>query len=39
MEEIQAELRAERVRNDLLEQRMQQFDAMEQRMQQFDAME
>jgi hypothetical protein len=36
MEEIQAELQAERVRNDLLEQRMQQFDAMEQRMRQFE---
>jgi hypothetical protein len=39
MEEIQAELQAERVRNDRLEQRVQQFDAMEQRVQQFDAME
>jgi hypothetical protein len=39
MEEIQAELRAERERNDALEQRMRQFDAMEQRMRQFDAME
>jgi hypothetical protein len=36
MEEIQAELRAERERNDALEQRMQQFDAMEQRMRQFE---
>jgi hypothetical protein len=36
MEEIQAELQAERVRNDLLEQRMQQFDAMEQRMRQIE---
>jgi hypothetical protein len=36
MEEIQAELQAERVRNDRLEQRVQQFDAMEQRMRQFE---
>jgi hypothetical protein len=36
MEEIQAELRAERERNDALEQRMRQFDAMEQRMRQFE---
>jgi hypothetical protein len=36
MEEIQAEQRAERVRNDRLEQRVQQFDAMEQRMRQFE---
>jgi hypothetical protein len=34
MEEIQAELRAERERNDALEQHMRQFDTMEQRMQQ-----
>jgi hypothetical protein len=36
MEEIQAELWAERERNDALEQRMQQFDAMEQHMRQFE---
>jgi hypothetical protein len=36
MEEIQAELRVERERNDALEQRMQQFDAMEQCMRQFE---
>jgi hypothetical protein len=36
MEEIQAELRAERERNEALEQHMQQFDAMEQRMRQFE---
>jgi hypothetical protein len=36
MEEIQAELQAERERNDALEQRMQQFDTMEQRMRQFE---
>jgi hypothetical protein len=36
MEEIQTELRAERERNDALEQRMRQFDAMEQRMRQFE---
>jgi hypothetical protein len=36
MEEIQAELQVERVRNDRLEQRVQQFDAMEQRMRQFE---
>jgi len=36
MEEMQAELRAERERNDALEQRMRQFDAMEQRMRQFE---
>jgi hypothetical protein len=36
MEEIQAELPGERERNDVLEQRMQQFDAMEQRMRQFE---
>jgi hypothetical protein len=36
MEEMQAELRAERERNDALEQCMRQFDAMEQRMRQFE---
>jgi hypothetical protein len=36
MEEIQAELQAERERNDALEQHMQQFDAKEQCMRQFE---
>jgi hypothetical protein len=36
MEEMQAELQAERERNDSLEQRMRQFNAMEQHMRQFE---
>jgi hypothetical protein len=36
MEEIQADLQAERARNDRLEQRVQQFEGIEQRMRQFE---